>query len=228
MGLPRGAWGWRVAKKVLIPNRSRRCDAWSTVSPQASRIRNRNSGLDLMKCKKFSRNSRSSSVKLDRHRRSAAPSVGLRFVVPFYQCAQSGKCEYFLSTLTLIKTELADFAPGNMVEEAEQDDGYRFPGTRPGTRVTIVEHPSSEGSETGEIERLLTLVEVLKEESSQNLYRTKQLLEDTERDLLSFCREDSAESNQGIALTIPGRHDAERQGVSSDMFDKSRKMSVRD
>lgn len=91
-----------------------------------------------------------------------------------------------------------------MVEEAERDGSYRLPGTRPGTRVTIVEHPSSEGSESGEIERLLTLVEVLKEESTQNLYRTKQLLEDTERDLLSFCREDSADSSQGVALTVPG------------------------
>ncbi|XP_003745476.1 potassium channel subfamily K member 2-like [Galendromus occidentalis] len=93
---------------------------------------------------------------------------------------------------------------GNMVEENERDGGYRLSGSRPGNRVTIVEHPSSEGSETGEIERLLTLVEVLKEESSQNLYRTKQLLEDTERDLLSFCREDSADSSRGVALTVPG------------------------
>ncbi|XP_022707888.1 potassium channel subfamily K member 2-like [Varroa jacobsoni] len=94
---------------------------------------------------------------------------------------------------------------GNMVEESEREGGC---GTykavlsgRPGSRVTIVEHPNSERSESGDIERLLTLVEVLKEESSQNLFRTKQLLEDTERDLLSFCREDSASSAGGIALS---------------------------
>lgn len=92
-----------------------------------------------------------------------------------------------------------------MVEESEREEGC---GTykavlsgRPGSRVTIVEHPNSERSESGDIERLLTLVEVLKEESSQNLFRTKQLLEDTERDLLSFCREDSASSAGGIALS---------------------------
>ncbi|OQR75692.1 open rectifier potassium channel protein 1-like, partial [Tropilaelaps mercedesae] len=95
---------------------------------------------------------------------------------------------------------------GNMAEEAECEGGGSYKTVmsgRPGSRVTIVEHPSSEGSESGEIERLLTLVEVLKEESSQNLFRTKQLLEDTERDLLSFCREDSANSAGGTALSVP-------------------------
>lgn len=104
-----------------------------------------------------------------------------------------------------------------MVEEAERDNGGSYKavmGRRPGSRVTIVEHPSSEGSESGEIERLLTLVEVLKEESSQNLFRTKQLLEDSERDLLSFCREDSVNSDNGTALSVPSKISSDRSRVT--------------